>query len=84
MIGLLIIAAFSLLLLPISLANYQLHGWGSSMIISMLVVGGVALIAFPIYERWFARKPFIPFNLLTDKSVIGACFLAAFLFISFK
>jgi MFS family permease len=80
---LLIIAAFSLILLPVSLANYQRAGWGSATIIAMLVVGGVCLIAFPIYEKWVSRKSFIPFHLLTDRSVVGACLLAAFLFISF-
>jgi hypothetical protein len=79
----LIIGAFALLLLPISLANYQTKGWGSSTVIAMLVVGAICLITFPIYEKFWAHKSFIPFYLLTDRSVIGACLLAAFLFISF-
>lgn len=53
------------------------------MIISMMVIGGVCLFAFPVWERFFSRKTFIPFFLLTDRSVIGACLLAMFLFISF-
>ena len=80
---LLIIAAFSLILLPISLANYQHKGWGSSTIIAMLVIGCICLLSFPIYEKFVSRKSFIPFYLLTDRSVVGACLLAAFLFISF-
>jgi hypothetical protein len=53
------------------------------MIIAMWVIGGVCLIAFPIYEKYFAKKTFIPFYLLTDRSVMGACLLSMFLFISF-
>jgi hypothetical protein len=79
----LIIAAFSFLLLPFSLASYQPKGWGSGMIIAMLVIGAVCLTAFPIYEKFLSRRSFIPFYLLTDRSVIGACLLAAFLFTSF-
>ena len=84
MIGLLlIIGAFSLILLPVSLANYQTKGWGSATVIAMLIVGAVCLITFPIYEKFWSRKSFIPFYLLTDRSVVGACLLASFLFISF-
>ena len=53
------------------------------MIIAMWVIGGVCLIVFPFYEKYYSKKTFIPFYLLTDKSVIGACLLAMFLFISF-
>lgn len=53
------------------------------MIIAMFVVGAVALIAFILYEKFLAPKSFIPFSLLMDRSVIGACMLSNFLFISF-
>jgi len=52
------------------------------MIIAMLVIGISCLIAFVFYERFLANKSFIPFYLSKDKSVVGACFLAMFLFIS--
>ena len=83
-IGLILICAgFALVLLPFSLASYQAKGWHSSMIIAFFVVGGICLLVFPLYEKFLAKKSFIPFSLLTDRSVIGACLLAAFLFISF-
>jgi hypothetical protein len=83
-IGLLLIsAAFSLLLLPLSLASYQAKGYQSGMIIAMLVIGAVCLLTFPVYEKYFSKKSFIPFYLLTNRSVVGACLLSAFLFISF-
>ncbi|KAI9742682.1 MAG: hypothetical protein M1818_003823 [Claussenomyces sp. TS43310] len=80
---LLIIAGFVLFLLPFSLASYQTKGWGSGMIIAMLVIGICCLIAFGFYEKFFSRRPFVPFYLLRDRTVIGACMLANFLFISF-
>ena len=49
----------------------------------MLVIGGLLIIAFALYEKFLAPKTFIPFGLLTDRTVIGACILAAVLFISF-
>lgn len=39
----------------------------------MLVVGFVLLIAFAVVEKWFTPKPFIPYALLGDRTVIGAC-----------
>ena len=80
---LLVIGGFALLLLPFSLAAYQRNTWRSATIICMLVFGAILLILFPIYEKFLAKKSFIPFGLLTDRSVIGACLLAMMLFISF-
>ncbi|KAF4628600.1 hypothetical protein G7Y89_g9554 [Cudoniella acicularis] len=75
-IGLLVICAgFVLFLLPFSLASYQTDGWRSGKIIAMLVVGILCLFAFGPYEKFLAPKSFIPFRLLTDRSVAGACFL---------
>jgi hypothetical protein len=53
------------------------------MIITMMVIGGACLIAFVAYEKYLSPLSFIPFRLLTDRSVIGACLLSAFLFMSF-
>lgn len=79
----LIIAGWSLLLLPLSLANYAAHSWRSGSIIAMLVVGFCLLIAFGIHERFFAKKQFLPFHYLIDRTVIGSCLCAATLFMSF-
>jgi hypothetical protein len=41
-----------------------------------MIVFGLLLIAlFVIWERFFARKTFFPFRLMTDRSVVAACFL---------
>lgn len=53
------------------------------MIITFFIIGGICLFAFPLYERFLAKKSFIPFALLTDPTIIGACLLSAFFFTSF-
>lgn len=80
---LLIIAGLALFLLPFSLYSYQSAGWQSPMIISMIVIGGLLVVAFGFYEKYIAPTTFIPFCLLTDRTVLGACILSAALFISF-
>ena len=79
----LLIAGWALLLLPLSLANYAVSGWRSPSIIAMLVIGFCSLVGFGIHERFFARKPFLPFHYLTDRTVIGSCLCAATYFVSF-
>lgn len=49
--------------------------WESPKIISLLVVGFVVLIAFAVYEKWGSPKPFIPWHLISNRTVIGACLL---------
>ena len=83
-IGILILCAgFVLLLLPMSLATYQMNTWKSGTVISMFVLGGVFMISFAIYEKFFSRKCFIPFELILDRTILGACGLSASTFISF-
>jgi MFS family permease len=71
----LVSAGLSLFLLPFSLAASAADEWRSAHIIAMLVVGVVCLIAFVIVEGYVAKTPFVPFHLLTDRTVIGACLL---------
>ncbi len=80
---LLLIAGWSLVLLPFSLANTLGQGWQSPQIIAMLVIGFCCLVAFFAWERFFAKKTFLPFHLLTDRTVIGSCLTAGTLFLSF-
>ncbi|KAE9372653.1 MFS general substrate transporter [Stipitochalara longipes BDJ] len=83
-IGLFFIAGgLALFLLPFSLYSYQANGWRSALVVSMIVIGGLMLIAFGLYEKYLAPKTFIPWGLLTDRTVMGACILAATLFVEF-
>lgn len=80
---LIIVAGFSLLLLPFSLAGYQAHKWREGRIIAMIVIGGFCLIVFPFYEKYIAPKSFIPFELLKNRTVLVACLLGGNMWISF-
>ncbi|KAK2740111.1 MFS siderochrome iron transporter 1 [Myotisia sp. PD_48] len=83
-IGLILLSGgLALFLLPFSLYSYQTDGWRSSMIICMIIFGGLLIIGFALYERYLSPKCFIPFDLLTDRTVLGACVLAATLFVTF-
>src|ERR1700678_233446 len=72
-VGIFLIAGgLALFLLPFSLYSYQANGWRSALVISMTVIGGLMLVAFGLYEKYFAPKTFIPWGLLTDRTVMGA------------
>jgi len=79
----LICAGFVLLLLPMSLANFQINTWKSGTVIAMFIVGGLCLVGFTVYEKFFSRKCFIPFELILDRTILGACGLSASIFVSF-
>ncbi|KAK3117031.1 MFS siderochrome iron transporter 1 [Teratosphaeriaceae sp. CCFEE 6253] len=84
LLGLLLLCAgLALFLLPFSLYSYQPLGWRSPMILSMLVLGVALLVGFGLYEKYLAPTTFIPFTLLTDRTVLGAYILAAVFFLSF-
>jgi hypothetical protein len=74
----LLVAGFILFLLPFIIAADAEDKWRSGNIIAMLIVGFVLLVAFPFWERFGARAPFVPWSLLTSRSVVGACMLDFF------
>ncbi|KAF2107125.1 major facilitator superfamily domain-containing protein [Lophiotrema nucula] len=83
-IGLLLICSgVSTFLLPFSLEAYQRDGWRSSLVINMIVFGLILLALFAIWERFWAPKTFFPFYLMTDRSVVAACFLGCNTWITF-
>ncbi|KAL2291938.1 hypothetical protein FJTKL_10640 [Diaporthe vaccinii] len=80
---LLCVAGFSLLLLPFSLASYQADKWRSGTVISMLVIGVLCLITFPLYEKYIAPKTFMPYSLFKNRNVLAASLLGGNTWISF-
>lgn len=46
--------------------------------IAMLIIGGLCCIAFVFWERSFAKHPLIPFNLLTNRTVVCSLLIALF------
>lgn len=71
----LVSAGLILFLLPFSFANTLGDSWRSASIISMIVIGFLTLIAFACSQRWWSPKPFIPYNILVSRTVLGACML---------
>ncbi|KAL4794094.1 siderophore iron transporter mirB [Aspergillus venezuelensis] len=71
----LMIGGLILFLTSFNIAGNATGEWRSPKIIAMMVVGLFVLVGFIMYERWGAPKPFIPYHLLTNRTVIGACLL---------
>jgi MFS family permease len=81
LLGIIILAGgMSLFLLPFSLYSYQGDGWRSPMIICMIIFGALLIIAFVLYEKFLAPVPFIPFSLLTDRTVFFGGLMLTFVF----
>ena len=83
-VGLVLLSAgVALFLLPFNLAPLQTKGWSSPLIISLLVVGFALIVVFTLWESFYATTTLLPYALLTDRTVVGACILSATLFLSY-
>ncbi|KAH8880469.1 siderophore iron transporter mirB [Thozetella sp. PMI_491] len=78
----LLTAGLALFLLPFNIYTLQPDGWRSPLIICFLVFGFVLMVAFVVWERFFAPISFLPFSYLSDRQVLGACVLGFTLFLS--
>ncbi|PNS18925.1 hypothetical protein CAC42_6020 [Sphaceloma murrayae] len=77
-LGVLLLASgLVLFLLPFSLADGAPSGWRTPYILGMLLTGLVLLILFGLHEAFTARTPFIPFALMTTRTVTGILALNA-------
>jgi hypothetical protein len=76
-------AAFILFLLPFSLQTYGRADYNSATFISMVVIGFLLFFVFAAWEKYLARVHFIRWELFKQRTVLGACLLAAILFFSF-
>ncbi|KAK5180766.1 hypothetical protein LTR16_010484, partial [Cryomyces antarcticus] len=79
---LLLSAAISLILIPLTLAASAKGGWRNASIIAMIVIGVVCLCAFPFWERSkkLAPKAFFPRNLFRQRTVLAGTGIAFFYF----
>ena len=59
-------------LLPFSLWSYQDGLWNSPLVIAFLIIGGLMLIGFALYEKFAVPKTFIIYELPLDRTVLGA------------
>lgn len=76
-------AGWILLLLPFSLTTAGRSQYDSASFIAQIVVGFCTLIIFGFWEKFGARTHFIRYELLKQRTVLGACFLSAIMFFSF-
>jgi MFS family permease len=76
----LICGAFSLILIPLTIAASD--GWNDGPTLAMLTVGVICLLAFPFWERskTLAPRAFFPRELLKNRTVIAGMCLAFFYF----
>lgn len=79
---LLLSAAISLILIPLTLVATAKHGWHNVSIIAMVVVGCLCFVIFPLWEASskLAPHPFLPLALLTNRTVITGCAIGFFYF----
>lgn len=81
-IGLLILATgLALFLLSFNIYSYQAEQWKSPLIICFLVIGFLLIIAFGIWEKYFAPVTFVPWHLLKNRTVIFTYTMAGSLYI---
>lgn len=71
----LVCAGMVIFLLPFSIASTYASSFASAEVISMIVVGIVCLALFVLWERFCAPLPFVPWRLLSNRTVLGACIL---------
>ncbi|KAI9706769.1 MAG: hypothetical protein M1820_004739 [Bogoriella megaspora] len=78
-------AAISLILLPLTLAPTAKGGWNNGSMIAMIVVGCVCLVCFPFWERSkkLAPRAFFPKELFVNRTVLAGISIAFFYFMAF-
>ncbi|KAL8735893.1 MAG: hypothetical protein Q9181_002620 [Wetmoreana brouardii] len=85
-LGLLLLsAAFSLILLPCTLAQRAKGGWHNGSMIAMVVIGALCLVIFPFWESSsrLAPLPFLSLKLFKDRTVLAGCAIGFFYFAVF-
>ena len=82
---LLLSAAISLILIPLTLAATAKSGWHNASIIAMIVIGCICLVIFPAWEvvPKLAPHPFLSLRLLKNRTVLAGCAVGFFYFAVF-
>lgn len=81
--AILLMAAFVLFLLPFALVSYGRATYDSATFIAMVIFGVLLFPVFAAWEKWFARTHFVRWELFRQRTVLGACCMAALSFFSF-
>ncbi|KAI5862959.1 siderophore iron transporter mirB [Durotheca rogersii] len=80
--AILISGGFTLITLPFSLVSSSSHSWRSASIIIMIVFGVIGLAAFAVWEKYFSRVKFFPFEFLKDRTFLGSVLSHFFVFMT--
>lgn len=75
-------AAVTLILIPLTLASTAKGRWRNGGIIAMIAVGCACLVIYPIWEssKRLAPKPLLSLHLLKQRTALAGCALAFFYF----
>ncbi|AOW02244.1 YALI0C02541p [Yarrowia lipolytica CLIB122] len=66
----------SLLFLAVTLVKTS-KSWSQPHVLSMIIIGPILLILFPIWEKLYPKYPFLPFSALKDRTLITGCIIVA-------
>ncbi|KAF2015192.1 MFS general substrate transporter [Aaosphaeria arxii CBS 175.79] len=78
-VGLILLGfAFSLILLPITLAKSARGGWTNPSMIAMIVLGFVILVLFILFEAFLAPKPLMTKRILQNRAFIAGVIIHTF------
>ncbi|KID93553.1 Major facilitator superfamily domain, general substrate transporter, partial [Metarhizium majus ARSEF 297] len=78
-VGLILLGlAFSLILLPFTLAKKSQGGWSNPSMVAMLVMGFVCLIIFMLFEVFLAPKPIMTKRILKNRAFIAGVIIHTF------
>ncbi|KAF9630021.1 hypothetical protein BFW01_g202 [Lasiodiplodia theobromae] len=74
----LLVVGLGLTLIPLSLTGAKNSGrWHNGSFIAMLVLGVFVLCLFVAWDARVAARPFIPFRMVRERTVVAACVLSA-------
>ncbi|CAG8001417.1 unnamed protein product [Penicillium salamii] len=78
-------AAVTLILVPLTLAATAKNGWKNAGILVMMVLGVACLCLLPLWEsnKKLAPKPLLSLHLLKQKTALAGCALAFWYFMAF-
>ncbi|PVI06326.1 siderophore iron transporter mirB [Periconia macrospinosa] len=81
-VGLLLLATgLALFLLSFNIYSYQPQQWKSPLIICFIIFGFLLIVAFGVWEKYFAPMTFVPWHLLKNRTVIFTYTMAGSLYI---
>ncbi|KAL2421130.1 Siderophore iron transporter mirA [Exophiala dermatitidis] len=82
--AILLTAGLALTLVPLSITgSNNSHKWGDASTISMIVIGVILLAVFFVWDTRYAQKPFVPYRMIRERTVIAACFIGLVDFVAY-